>query len=173
MAKRLTGAFDAQSISEVETLVDTFSITVKNDEDVVVFTDKKSEYTYHKVPSLQTALELFGASLDDSQKQFLTEALSGGENTGKSVLRIIGIVNDALQAEAKSKAYAKLLNQHKPETEESMGNAFARMVRMAVKTSGAEDTVVIENLHKAATAGLISFPADYTVEMFRANKSKV
>lgn len=156
------------AVAEVETLKDTFSITVKDDEGNVVFTDKESEYTFPQVPALQTAIEYFGGKLDESQKQFLTEALAGGEDTGKAVATILERLNSSLQAEAKSAAYAKLFNAHKPVTEESIGNAHARMIRSVMKTANVND----ETAHQRLSAGGF-IPADYSLEMFRANKSKV
>lgn len=165
---KLRGKFDAQTIAEVETLKDTFSISVKNDEGEVIFAEKESEYSYCKVPSLQTAVEYFGGKLGEDQKQFLTEALSGGEDTGKAVAKIIEVINDSLKADAKASAYAKLFNEHKPISEESIGNAHARMIRSVMKTANVNDETAYE---RVKSAGFI--PVDYTLEMFRANKSKV
>lgn len=166
--KILAGRFDSQAIAEVETLNDTFSINVKDDEGAVIYTNKEEPYSYCKVPSLQTALQYFGAVLSEDQKQFLTEALAGAEETGKAVQKIIETINDSLKADAKSSAYAKVFNEKKPVTEESIGNAHARAIRSIMKTSGASDEVVYGKLRS-----IDAIPADYTLEMFRANKSKV
>ena len=167
-SKVLKGAFDAQEIAEVETLQDTFSISVKDDEDKVVYTNKSEPYSYSKVPSLQTALEYFGAKLSEDQKNFLTEALSGGEDTGKAVAKVVETINDALKADAKSSAYAKVFNANKPVTEEAIGNAHARMIRSLCKTANVSDETAHSRLQ---AAGIV--PTEYTLELFRANKSKV
>ena len=167
-AKVLTGAFDAQAIAEVETLQDTFSINVKNDEGESVYQNKEEPYSYSKVPSIHTALEFYGAKLSEDQKNFLTEALSGGEDTGKAVAKLVEVVNDTLKAEAKSAAYAKVFNANKPVTEEAIDNAHARMVRSLMKTANVSDETAYQRL---TAAGII--PAEFTLDMFRANKSKV
>lgn len=166
--KVLSGTFDSQQIAEVETLNDTFSITVSDKEGEVRYTNKEEPYSYSKVPSLQTALEFFGAKLTDDQKNFLTEALSGGEDTGKAVLKIVETINDNLKADAKASQYAKISNQHKVVTEEMKDNAYARIIRNVMKTSEISDETCIERLQ---IAGVI--PKEYTLAEFRANKSKV
>lgn len=168
MAKNRKSNVERMAVAEVETLNDTFSISVKDDKKNVVYTNDAEPFTYEKVPSLQTAIEYFGGKLDDSQKQFLTEALSGGEDTGKAVLKIIETINDNLKADAKAAAYSKLFNEHKPVTEESIGNAHARMIRSVMKTANVND----ETAHQRLSAGGF-IPADYSLEMFRANKLKV
>jgi hypothetical protein len=167
-SKVLKGAFDAQAIAEVEILQDTFSINVKNDEGESVYQNKEEPYSYPKMPSIQTVFEYYGALLSEDQKNFLTEALSGGEDTGKAVAKVVQTINDALKADAKSAAYAKVFNANKPVTEEAIDNAYARMVRSLMKTANVSDETAYQRLN---AAGIV--PAEYTLDMFRANKSKV
>lgn len=168
---KLNGRFDSMStVPEVENLKGTFSIKVKDDDGNVIYENDEESFDYVQVPSLQTALEHFGANLDDSQKQFLNEALSGDKSIGVAVKTLIDIINADLKSTAKSKAYAAIFNDKKPQSEESIKNARARMVRDFIRTSGgnisAETAIQVLN-----SSVWQSNP--YTIEEFRENKGRV
>ena len=169
MAKKLTGRVDnveAAANPNVEWKEDTFKINVKNDEGESVYSNEEEPYKYPVVPSLETALEYFGAVLSDDQKTFLKEALSG-DSLGPATKELVDIINDSLRQSAKGKAYAAIFNEKKPLSEETIGNAHASMVRNFMKTKNVSD----ETAHKTLQEfGVI--PADFTLEQFRANKGK-
>lgn len=166
---RKTGRIDyeANLPAEVNTLTGTFRISVKDDNGEVQYQNDAEPFEYHEVPSLETALKYFGATLTDDQTQFLTEALQGSEETGKAVKEIIDTINDSLKNNAKSNAYQRVFNAHKPLTEENIMNAHASIVRNFIKTSNVSDETAVETL-KAAKV----LPDDFTVEDFRSNKGK-
>jgi hypothetical protein len=169
---------------EVETKVGTFRITVKvddwekgddlpegarlNGDGVAVwYENAKEEFSYPVVPSLVSALRLFGASVSEDQEQFLEESLKG-DSTGPAVKRIVEIINSDLRDSAKASAYAKLVNEHTPLTEENLSNAHASAIRNILKSNPALSVETVIDGLKAFG----SLPADYTVEQFRANKGK-
>lgn len=146
---------------------ETFKITVKDDNDKVVYTNDAEPFTFYKVPSLETAIEFHGGELNDSQKEFLREALSGSENTGKAVLKVIDVINADLRASAKNAAYQRVFNLHKPVTEEQIDNAYASMIRNFVKTKGVSAESALE-----AMKGVGFIPADFTMDDYLGNKGK-
>lgn len=169
--KKLNGRVDHQSvIPEVETLQGTFTITVKDDNDVVVYSNDKEPYEYKQVPSLVTALELYGAKLSDDAKAFIEEALKGSEETGKAVKDIVDTINASEKTTAKNNRYQSVFNAHKPLTDENIANATASIVRNFLKTptaAGVSDETAITTLQQY---GII--PKEYTVAEFRSNKGK-
>lgn len=169
-AKRIlfeTAAAESPVNPNIETVNSTFTISVKDDEKNVVYQNDEEPYQYHKVPSLETALEYFGAKLSDEQRQFLTEALEGDESIGRAVKSIVDVINSDLQETAKRNRYSSVFQQHKPLSDENIANAHASMVRNFIKTANVSDDTAIERL-KAAQI----IPAEYTVEDFRGNRGK-
>lgn len=164
--KKLNGRFDSQVPAEVETLKDTFRITVKDDNDTEVYKNDSEPYEYQKVPSLPTALNLLGAELTDDQYQFLAEALKG-EKAGPAVLKLVEVFNEDLRVSAKNNAYQRIFNQHKPLTEENVGNSMASMVRNFMKLANVSDESAIASL-----AAFNPIFKDYAVADFRSNKGK-
>lgn len=178
MRKRLTlkGRFDSQEtatvskhpIPEVETLTDTFKISVKDDNDVLVYENKEEPYEYHKVPSLVTVLQYLGAELTEDKIQFLNEALSGdAEKVGKAVSNLVEIFNADLKDRAKNNRYQAVFNQHKPLTEENKENATASIVRNFIKLNNVSDETAINTLQ-----GYGVIPKEFTLADFRGNKGK-
>lgn len=157
----------AEANPNVTTETGSFKIRVKDDNDEVVYQNDEESYEYHQVPSLETALEYFGAKLTDEQKTFLTEALAGDESIGKAVKSVIDVVNSDLQETAKRNRYSSVFQQHKPMTEENIANATASIVRNFIKTANVSDETAIERLKMAEI-----IPSDYTLEDFRSNKGK-
>lgn len=168
MKRKFTGRFDSQMVApaEVTTEKDTFRITVKNDEDEVLYENKEEPYEYQQVPSLATALNLMGAELTDDQVSFLNEALKG-EKAGPAVLSLVKVINDDLKVTAKNNAYQRVFTAHKPLTEENITNANASIVRNFMKTQSVSDETAIKTLQEY---GVI--PKDFTVAEFRSNKGK-
>lgn len=168
MRKPLTGRFDSQEAipAEVSVTQGTFTITVKDDNDQIAYQNDKEPYEYKQVPSLVTALELYGAKLSEDSKQFIEEALKG-EETGKAVKELVDIVNTELKTSAKNRAYQNKFNEHKPLTEENIVNANASIVRNFMKTQNVSDETAIKTLSEY---GVI--PKDFTVAEFRSNKGK-
>jgi len=164
--RKFTGRFDSQVPAEVSMEKDTFRITVKNDEDEVLYENKEESYEYQQVPSLATALNLLGAELTDDQTQFLNEALKG-DKAGPAVAKLIEVFNSDLKTSAKNNAYQRVFTAHKPLTEENIGNAQASVVRNFIKLNGVSDESAIEAL-KAFSPSF----KDYTVADYRGNKGK-
>lgn len=168
MRKQLNGRVDHQSvIPEIETLQGTFTITVKDDNDVVVYSNDKEPYEYKQVPSLVTALELYGAKLSDDAKAFIEEALKGSEETGKAVKTVVEMLNASEKVSAKNNAYQRVFNAHKPLTEENITNANASIVRNFMKTQNVSDETAITTLQNFGVV-----PKEFTVAEFRSNKGK-
>lgn len=160
---------------EIEKMTGTFRITVKVDEvdedgnvkgEKTLYENKEEPFEYYKVPSLPSALKLEGASLDDSQMQFLNEALTG-KATGEAVKSLVDIYNDYLKTSAQRRQYSSVLNEKTPMTDENRDNAIASIVRNFVKTSGTSPEVAINTLKTISAV-----PTDYTVARFLANKGK-
>jgi len=163
---KLKGRFDSQVPAEVEVLKDTFRITVKDDNDTEVYKNDAEPFEYQKVPSLPTALNLLGAELTEDQYTFLAEALRG-EKAGPAVLKLVEVFNEDLRVSAKNNAYQRVFNQHKPLTDENIGNANASIVRNFCKTQNVSDETAVATL-----SGYGVIPKDYTVADFRGNKGK-
>lgn len=165
---KLKGRYDSQMVApaEVTTEKDTFRITVKNDDDEVLYTNPEEPYEYQQVPSLATALNLLGAELTDDQHQFLNEALKG-DKAGPAVAKLIEVFNSDLKTSAKNNAYQRVFTAHKPLTEENITNANASIVRNFMKTQSVSDETAIKTLQEY---GVI--PKDFTVAEFRSNKGK-
>lgn len=187
MAKKLTGRFDGMAAAtlppEVEVLTDKYRITVKVEDwedgddlpegarlvsDVAVwYSNEKESYEFHKVPSLATALQYLGAELSDDQIAFLSEALKGNK-AGPAVAKLVAVFNSDLKATAKANSYSRLLAEKSPQTDESVLNSKASMVRQFAKMSGVSAESAIESL-KTFNSAIFG---DYTIEEFKANKSK-
>jgi hypothetical protein len=170
---KLYGRFDSQEVAEapkfhpnVEVKQGTFRITVKDDEDEVKYTNENEPYEYPQVPSLETALEHFGASLSEDQKQFLSEALKG-DTLGPAVKAIVDLINDDLRTTAKNNAYQRVFNTHKPLSEENIGNATASIVRNFMKLNNVSDETALSTLQ-----GYGVVPKEFTLDQFRGNKGK-
>jgi hypothetical protein len=138
----------------------TFSITVKGDDDKVLYENKEEAFSYESVDSIQNALRYFGAELNDASVKFIGEALKG-EESGKATKKLVDIVNSKLKADAKSNAYQALVNKYKPLEGEKKESAMARLVANFIKLAGVSKENAIDTL-KAGKA----LPEDYTVADF-------
>jgi hypothetical protein len=163
---------------EIEKLTGTFRITVKVDEtdedgnvkgEKVLYENKEEPFEYYKVPSLLSALRLEGAKMDDSQAQFLQEALSGSKETGTAVASLLEVYNDYQKTSAQRRQYSSVLNDKTPLTDDNRDNAMASTIRNFVKTAGVSPEVAIGMLKGLSPSPL---SADYTVARFLANKGK-
>jgi hypothetical protein len=188
-AKTLRGRFDSQNPEEttVSSLPDgvvektgSFKITVNVEEEddkgntvkVEKYKNDKEPFSYHFCENFPAALRYYGAILSDDQVTFLGEALSGAdeaskEKTGKAIADVLKVLNDDLENSASRNQYQKILNQHKPLTDENRINARASIVRNFVKDQGVTDEVAISMLRKFNI-----IPEDFTLEVYRANKGK-
>lgn len=187
----LRGHFDSQVQEEESTAINlpdgviektgTFKITVNVEEEnekgetvkIEKYKNDKEPFTFHFCENFPAALRYYGAILTDDQVTFLGEALSGTdeaskEKTGKAIADVLKVLNDDLENSASRNQYQKILNQHKPLTDENISNSKASMVRQYMKMNNVSD--------EAAIAAFAQFnPAvfkDYTVAEFRANKGK-
>jgi len=147
---------------EIEIRIGTFQITVKDEDGKEIYKNDSEGFKYPVVPSLVSALRLEGAKLSDDQIAFINEALKGSVETGKAVVALLETINDSLRVSSKNRRYQSVFNQHKPLTEESMGNAYARMIRDAMRTKNVSDETAHRTLQEF---GLV--PAEYTLEIFR------
>jgi hypothetical protein len=148
---------------------DTFSITVKDDENKVVYSNDAESFKYPKVVGLANYLRFRGAKLTDDQIQFLGEALKGDATIDAAYKELIEDLNGLLFARAKQSAYSKVLNEHKPVSEETIANSQARMVRDFVRqnpTVSAESAIGV-------LKQFVPSMKDYTIELFNANKGRV
>ena len=153
---------------EIEEREGTFKIKVKDDDDKVLFESKNEPFRYYAAPSLASALKYLGAKLDDSQMQFMAEALKGSEETGKAVSKLIEIFNADERASKKQSAYSSKYNEKKPITEEQIENAHASILRNYLKTNpGTSDETALQALQNF---GII--PKDFTLDDYRDNKGK-
>jgi hypothetical protein len=144
-----------------------FTITVKDDEGKVVYQNKEEKFKYPKVDGLANILRYFGAELTDDAITFIGEALKG-EEAGKAHQRLVEVVNGYLYDTHKANAYAKVLNEHKPLSEESLINSQARMVRDFMRQSNVDAESAISTLKQ-----FVPTMKDYTLEMFNANRGRV
>lgn len=110
-----------------ETKSATFSIKVTDDDDKVIFENEKAPFNYQEVASLAQVIQSEGGKLSDDQISFIAEAFAGDEN-GKAVKNVVDLYNSKLKAQAKANAYAKLMNQYKPLSEDDAAKVFERMV---------------------------------------------
>lgn len=156
-----------KDFAEIEVHEDTFRINVKDDDEKVVYKNDEEVFEYLQVPSLASALKLNGATISDEQMQFLNEALSGSEETGKAVSAIVALVNEDLRTSAKNNAYQRVFNAHKPLTEENIGNATASIVRNFMKLNNVSDETALTTLQ-----GYGVVPKEYSIAEFRGNKGK-
>jgi len=145
---------------------DTFKITVKDDNDEMRYQNDEEPYEYPQYDSLADHLRARGAEMDDSQIQFLTEALSA-EKTGPAVKSLIEDLNAAEKVSAKNGTYSRVFNAHKPLTEENITNANSSIVRNFMKTKNVSDETAIKTLQEF---GVI--PAEFTLAEYRGNKGK-
>lgn len=169
MAK-LKGKFDsmtAETLPEgVERRADTFRISVKVEGEVKYENDEEP-FSYLYCTNFPAVLRQFGATLTDDQVTFLGEALSG-DATGKAIAAITKVINDDLQDSAAKNQYQKVLKLNSPLTDENRVNARASIVRNFLREQdGMSDS---EAIAKLKSFGVI--PADFTVELYRANKGK-
>jgi hypothetical protein len=146
----------------------TFSITVTSDEidpetkeKKVLYKKEEEPFTYEQVDSLANVLRASGAKLDDTQIEFLNQALAGSEETGKAVKSIVTLYNAKLKADAKSSRYQALVNQYKPLEGEKKESAQARLVANFIKLAGVSKESAIEMLRNNK-----ALPEDYTVADF-------
>lgn len=145
----------------------TFVINVTADEkdeqgkDKVLYANKEEPFSYPQVDSIHNVLRHMGAKIDDTQIEFLNQALAGAEETGKAVVRIVKLYNDKLKADAKASAYQSLVNKYKPLEGEKKESAQARMVANAIKLGGVSKETAIEGLKNMGF-----LPKDYTVADF-------
>ena len=139
----------------------TFSIKVKGDTDNVLYEKKDEPFEYEKVVGLSNLLKHAGAKLEETQIEFLNEALKGSEETGKAVQTLITIYNNKLKADAKSSAYQSLVNKYTPLEGEKKESAQARTIANMIKLGGVSKEVAIESLKSIG-----ALPADYTVADF-------
>jgi hypothetical protein len=145
----------------------TFSITVTSDEKdekgekKVLYAKEDEPFEYDHIVGLSNLLKHAGAKLDDTQIEFLNQALAGSEETGKAVASLISIYNAKQKADAKSSAYQSLVNKYKPLEGEKKESAQARMVANAIKLGGLSKEAAIDMLK----AGKV-LPEDYTVADF-------
>lgn len=159
--------YETAVAENVSTEKDTFRISVKDDEGNVVYENAEEPYEFHKVPSLETALEYYGAVLSGEQKDFLKEALAGDKKIGTAVKAIVDVVNSDLQETAKRNRYSSVFQQHKPLSEENIANSHASIVRNFIKTANVSDETAVQRLVMAEI-----LPKEYTVDEFRGNKGK-
>lgn len=145
----------------VSTVKGTFSITVKDDSDKVLYENKEEPFEYEKVTGLSTVLTHAGAKLDESQIDFLNQALAGSEETGKAVSKLIELYNNKLKADEKSSKYQSLVNKYKPLEGEKKESAQARSVANFIKLASVSKEVAIERLKS-----IQALPEDYTVADF-------
>lgn len=148
---------------------DTFSITVKDDEGKVVYSNDKEPFEYPKVVGLANYLRHRGAKLNDSQIEFLAEALKGDESIDKAYTELIEDLNGLLFARAKQSAYSKVLNDHKPISEETIANSQARMVRDFIRQNPTVSAASAIEVLKQFVPSM----KDYTLAQFEANKGRV
>lgn len=146
----------------------TFSITVKSPEEKddkgnpkILYTNANEPFEYEKVIGFSNLLKHAGAKLDDSQIEFLNQALAGSEETGKAVMSLINIYNSKLKADAKSSAYQSLVNKYTPLEGEKKESAQARLVANFIKLAGVSKETAVEQLKLAK-----ALPEDYTVADF-------
>lgn len=174
-AKTLTGRVDFQeavatAIDEFVTMKDdTFSITVKDDENKIVYQNDKEPFKYPEVVGLANYLRYKGAKLNDSQIEFLAEALKGDPTIDAAYKELVEDLNGLLFARAKQSAYSSVLNAKKPISEESISNSQARMVRDFVRQN---PTVSVESAIETLRQFVPSMK-DYTLAQFEANKGRV
>lgn len=180
------GRVDNQAVAEVEKKTGTFKITVKVDgwksgktlpegatlaedsdgDDIAVwYKNDKELFSFDYVPRLQTALKYYGATLDESQIQFLEEALKGSEETGKAVSALLKVVNDNLEANAQRNAYSAMYQAKKPRTEDTITNSQANMVRMFSLNERVSVETAIDTLKKVNVIA-----EDFTLEKYQNAK---
>jgi hypothetical protein len=135
----------------------TFGITVKNAKGDELYKKTDEPFEYEVVNGFANVLKHAGAKLDENQEQFLTQALAGSNETGEAVRDLITMYNDRLKANAKSSAYASVVNRVKPLEGEDRETAVAKTIRGFVKLAGISVATAIEVL-KAQKA----VPEDYT-----------
>lgn len=144
-----------------EILRGTFSINVKSDEidketkeKKVLYSNDAEAFEYEKVSSFSNMLLHAGAKLGEDQVKFLVEALSSDDeetskSIGKAMLQIQSLYNAKLKADAKSSAYAALVNKYKPLEGEKKESAQSQLVARFVKLAGVSQDAAIEALKKA------------------------
>jgi hypothetical protein len=175
MAKRMTGRVDKQEAvaTQADEFVtyesDTFSITVKDDEGKEVYKNDAESFKYPKVVGLANYLRHKGAKLTDDQITFLGEALKGDETIDTAYKELIEDLNGLLFARAKQSAYSRVLNEHKPISEETISNSQARMVRDFVRQNPTVSAASAIEVLKQFVPSM----KDYTLAQFEANKGRV
>lgn len=153
----------------------TFSITVNADEvdketgkKKVLYTNDNEPFEYDVVNSLPSALIHAGAKLSEDAMTFLSTALKSEDAevdkaNGSATSMLWKTYNAKLKADAKSSAYQKLVNKHKPLEGEKKESAQARLVANAIKLAGISAETAIDGLKT-----MKMLPEDYTVADFNA-----
>lgn len=161
---------DAAKKEEFATMKEgTFTITVKDDEKKELYKNDEEPFKYPEIEegNLVNALRYFGAKLSDDAISFISTALEGAE-TGKAVAKVVKIVNGYLYDSYKGNQYAKVLNDKRPLSEESILNSQARMVRDFMRQANVDAESAIQTLSQ-----FVPTMKEYTIEMFNANKGRV
>jgi hypothetical protein len=151
-----------------------FSISVTGDEKdekgnkKVLYENKKEPFVYDFCNSLVSVLRHAGAKLADDKADFLADALKSEDaeadkSIGEAVLALVKIYNGKEKADAKSSAYAAIVNKYKPLEGEKRDTAIARMIATNVKLMGVSAETVIQMLQTMKPSPI---PADYTVVDF-------
>ena len=118
-----------------ELIPETFSIKVKGEDDVVLFEDKASPFSWRKVSGLREIFQAEGAEFTADQENFVKEAFSTDEQ-GAVIAALIELYNDNERNKAKANAYQKLMNQYKPASEEDKAKALENAYKNLSKALG-------------------------------------
>lgn len=159
------------SIPEIEMLSGTFRITVKDEEEKVLYENKEEPYDYYKLPAgsagLLAGLKFYGATVNEDQTTFIIEALKS-EETNKAVQTIVDVLNADLRESAKGSTYSKVLNAKTPVTDEQITNAHASQLRNYLR-SHPEVTaeVALKKMHEFDI-----IPKSFTLADYNSNKGK-
>jgi hypothetical protein len=148
----------------------TFSITVKSDEKdekgeaKVLYQNDAEPFEYEAVDGFVNMLRHAGARFNDTQIDFIGQALvsdneENSKETGKSLNSIVSMYNSKLKADAKSSAYAALVNKYKPLEGEKKESAQSRLVANFVKLAGVSVETAIDMLKQSK-----ALPEDFTKE---------
>lgn len=189
--KTLRGRVSNQEATETETVAvqtetkfpefarvenDTFKITVKDDNEEVVYTNPEEPFSFPQYDSLADHMRARGANLSDDQITFLGEALKGigpeldeKEGIVPADVQIVQDLNALLKAEHQRSQYSRVFNSRKPVTDENVANATAGIVRNFIRQQkkAISDETAITTLQEY---GVI--PKEYTLAEFRSNKGK-
>ena len=151
---------------------DTFSITVskkvknpetKKMEEVEVYANDAEPFKFPKVDALALALVYFGVKKETLDLANFSKSL-GGKESGPVVAKITKMINDRLRADAKSSAYAALVNKHKPLEGEDREIAVAKAIKAFSRIAPSMSIETVIEVLKANK----SVPEDYSVEDYNA-----